>query len=186
MTFLKFGLGTLAFSQLSFGATTVPFDVLNPEAARWFSYGPADRKQSVLVVNVNSYNQDAVWFLTNRGGGVSKLKTPPFTLHEINTLAVSPDEKWLAILSVGEGHPQLSVVSLPQVISGKAKKELALIDPYPGYVKLEGWRGQKVLVESDVPLDLKRENNAPYPDPVGDKTFHFLFDPQTRQYSKAP
>lgn len=67
-------------------------------------------------------------------------------------LAASPDHRWLAVISVGEGHPFLEVVDLQSIVAGQGYKALATINPYPGTVNLEGWTDAGLRVTSDMPL----------------------------------
>lgn len=76
-------------------------------------------------------------------------------------LSVSPDRRWLAVVSVGEGHPFLEVVDLQALLAGQGYKALTTINPYPGTINLEGWTGTALLVTSDMPLpDLSPDGGA--------------------------
>lgn len=76
-------------------------------------------------------------------------------------LAVSPDRRWLAVISVGEGHPFLEVVDLQALLAGQGYKALTTINPYPGTINLERWTDTALLVTSDMPLpDLSPDGGA--------------------------
>jgi hypothetical protein len=67
-------------------------------------------------------------------------------------ISPSPDRRWLAVISVGEGHPILEVVDLQALLNGQGYKALTTVNPYPGTINLEGWADTALLVTSDMPL----------------------------------
>jgi hypothetical protein len=116
-----------------------------------------------------------MWYRTKEKWLVESLKNVPETnLQSVHHLSVSPDDKMLAIVSVGEGHPYLEVFDLGDILANRDDEEdrmikpLRKIDPYPGYISVVGWKGDKLIVSSDMPLDRldKKERRAPGPDPM--------------------
>lgn len=107
---------------------------------------PDDR----LVV-VGTEQEGASWQRIRSGRNLP-LAVPPVTLHPVD-LSISPDGRYLAVVSVGEGHPVLDVLDLARVLAGThGDRSLLTIDPYPGSIELAGWRGGCLRVRSDRPL----------------------------------
>ncbi|HZM28008.1 MAG TPA: hypothetical protein VFB89_11660 [Gemmatimonadales bacterium] len=75
-------------------------------------------------------------------------------MYEVEELVVSPDKKWLAVVSVGEGHPALEVVDAQTLLLQRKYIPVHAIDPYPGTVSVTKWEGDSLLVTSDMPLHL--------------------------------
>lgn len=98
-----------------------------------------------------SEQEGAQWFL-RQGGQTRPLPTPPVTLFPVATLS-SPDGRYLAVLSVGEGHPILDILDIDRVVAGThGDRSLLCVDPYPGMIELVGWEGGWLKVRSDRPL----------------------------------
>jgi hypothetical protein len=72
----------------------------------------------------------------------------------IQDLLVSPDRKYLAVLSSGEGHPVVEVVDLPRLTATQAYIVVRSIHPYPDSVAPVGWAGGRLILESTTLLDL--------------------------------
>jgi hypothetical protein len=62
---------------------------------------------------------------------------------------ISPSQQWLAIISVGEGHPIIDIVELPKFLQNNEPKTLLSINPFPGTIDLIKWRANQLVVESD-------------------------------------
>ncbi len=82
----------------------------------------------------------------------------PSSYVEVFHVAPSPDGETFAVLSAGEGHPDVMVSRGGEVI--------AETQVYPGFVSIVGWNaeGDVLFLESDMPLDLgmtieQREKN---------------------------
>lgn len=80
-------------------------------------------------------------------------------LHQIDQLIPSADGHWLAVLSVGEGHPWLEIVDLPALRRGEYRAACS-INPYPGVLSLDAWLGDALRIGSDVDLRLAPEQRA--------------------------
>lgn len=74
-------------------------------------------------------------------------------LHQIDQVIPSADGRWLAVLSVGEGHPWLEIVDLPALRRGDYRAACS-INPYPGVMSLDAWLGGALRIGSDVDLRL--------------------------------
>lgn len=66
--------------------------------------------------------------------------------------ALSPDRRWLAVVSVGEGHPILELVDLDELRSGRGYRAHYSLNPFPGRLWLAGWREGRLQLVSDMPL----------------------------------
>ncbi len=83
------------------------------------------------------------------------------SMSQLRNLAVSPDRKYLAMLTSGEGHPILDIFDLTGLLEKRAAKPLHTVDPYPGWVEIIGLREGKVAVRSDAPLDDPKRAELP-------------------------
>jgi hypothetical protein len=106
-----------------------------------------------LVVTGQDDEQGGCWQLACAGADLVELGCALSALHDVAQLAASPDHRWLAVVSVGEGHPWLEVVDLRRLLDGRGYEALTEVDPYPGTVLLVGWSADGLRVESDMPLD---------------------------------
>lgn len=103
---------------------------------------------------VNSSPDGAQWFWLNApGSGMNEsLGTVETAFSLVSSLKVSPDGRYLAVLSVGEGHPIIEVVDLLELLNRQQYTVLHAINPYPGVAYLEGWQGMELQIGSDMLL----------------------------------
>ncbi len=73
-------------------------------------------------------------------------------MRQVVTVSASPDRKWLAVLSVGEGHPMLEVVALDALTEQHDYRVMTTINPYPGTIGLTDWQDGELRIVSDMPL----------------------------------
>ena len=108
------------------------------------------------------------------------IPAPPVSFLPVQALA-SPDGRHLAVISAGEGHPVLDLLSLPRVLKGRhGRAPLLTLDPYPGMISLEGWAGGRLRVSSDRPLAACCTPDHRVPgDQVLEVPQDFLIDPDT-------
>ncbi len=111
----------------------------------------------------------------------------------LNSAAVSPDRKHLAIVTSGEGHPFLDVFDLPALLSGPSnaagqsgKPEFSF-DPYVGYIEIVGWEGERLRVRSNMPLDRpeRTESNRIPADLEMDDAREYLLNPADWAFTAA-
>ncbi len=84
---------------------------------------------------------------------------------QISQIVASPDNRYLAVVSVGEGHPILEVMDIPTLVDKSKAKILIEMNPYPGYLAIDRWRGKNLVIESDMLLthkDKNDHNRVPY------------------------
>jgi hypothetical protein len=92
------------------------------------------------------------WFLACKGKKRVDLGCGLTAMSEVSEVSVSPDHRWLGVVSIGEGHPILEIVDLAKWLSSHEYRALKSINPFPGTINLAGWSGTALLVSSDMPL----------------------------------
>lgn len=75
----------------------------------------------------------------------------------------SPDGTHLVVVSVGEGHTMLEIIDLPLLLKRKKVRNIAVIDPFPGYIKAIRWERNKLIIGSDMLLTHRITNKTSYP-----------------------
>ena len=106
----------------------------------------------IVMIIMTPQDGGSYWFLLKEYGNL-KLGENLSSFYQVDTLLPSPDGKYLAVTSVGEGHPMLEVVDL-DVLRGQGKYTvLQELNPYPGVISIVHWDGSQLLLSSDVPLD---------------------------------
>ncbi len=125
-------------------------------------------EQNVLVPG-----SEARWWLLSGEEEKKPLPGPGPAMLLIDRLLASPSGRFLAVVSVGEGHPILEVFELRPILAGESAEALVEINPYPGVLSLEGWRKNSLLFYSDrrLPACFGPENeNEACPELPGNKT----------------
>lgn len=112
-----------------------------------------------LLFVLNDGREGPVWGMRDEFGKIALLKNiPDVALFEVDQLSISPGDEYLAVLSVGEGHPYLEVFRLEELIGSRDSnwdvtvEPIGSIDPYRGSISIVGWRKTQLVVQSDVPL----------------------------------
>ena len=113
-----------------------------------------------FILTVTREYEPPLWFFQDESGALNDFANNPIIgLRQIAELSISPDDKYLAVISRGELHPVLQIFGLPDLLSSMSASSrqlgasIATIDPYPGEIGLTGWRGSKLGVTSNMPLD---------------------------------
>ena len=108
---------------------------------------------------VTTERGDSQWYLRPPGATKEGLVGTNITsMGEVHELRPSPDGRYLAVLSVGEGHPELEVVDLPLLVRRGRFKVLRRVDPYPGGVGIDRWDGARLIVGADALLTHRGSN----------------------------
>jgi len=115
---------------------------------------------------------DEWFFFPPQNAHAIKLEAIPQSLANTDDFKVSPSEKWVAIISVGEGHPILDVVVLADVLENETTTALRTINPYPGSINLKRWEGDNLIIESD--RDLTQQDESLTIDDVNDEVTSFI------------
>jgi hypothetical protein len=110
-----------------------------------------------LMIILTREEGNAYWFLIRELDNL-KLGKNLSSLWQVDSLLPSPDGKYLAVLSVGEGHPILEIVDLQTLRTQKKYMVLKELNPYPGIIYIQQWQPGQLIVESDMPLNLKKKN----------------------------
>ena len=104
--------------------------------------------KTILVFNrENGYSPQ--WFITSASMTI-QLKNPPATMYEVVKIKTSDDAKFLAVMSAGEGHPEIGIFRLSDILADKPTEVIYCINPYPGVVDLIEWRKNKLHVTSNL------------------------------------
>lgn len=129
----------------------------------------------LCVINTD-YETGAYWFLIKGKYGNQSLGNNLSQLAEVHQLLSSPDGNYLAVLSVGEGHPVVEVIDLQKLRSKNEYAALHIIDPYPGTVAIDCWEGSNLIIDSTVPLNLRKENGRVDPDLIFPEAKKFILN----------
>lgn len=104
-----------------------------------------------LVVNVGEEGESC-WSQVCASVQPVELGCDLSAMRQVVSVSVSPDRTWLAVLSVGEGHPMLEVVALDALLDRRAYRVMTTINPYPGTIDVAGWHDGELHLSSDMPL----------------------------------
>ena len=113
----------------------------------------------MLEADVRRDAEPACLRLRCEGQSARTLACDATALHQIDQIIPSADGHWLAVLSVGEGHPWLEIVDLPALRRGEYRATCS-VNPYPGVLSLVAWLGEALRIGSDVDLRLDAEQRA--------------------------
>lgn len=119
---------------------------------------------STLCV-INTSNEGPQWFLLSSDNWSMNIRIGSISaaMRLITDINASPDGKFLAVLSVGEGHPILEVVNLPVLLQEKQYQVLHELDPYPGFVEIRSWDGNRLHIDSDMLLTHRDKSSGRVP-----------------------
>jgi hypothetical protein len=167
-------IGILVFLSVAYQAYAADITpkILSEKGVLMQSIGKGD----VLCVINTGYENGAYWFLLKGMGENHLIGNNLAALAEVHQLTVSPDRKYLAVLSVGEGHPMIEVIDLPKLCDESEYSVLQKIDPYPGTVTLDRWKGSKLFIRSDAPLSSRGEDGRVNPDKMLPKACAFVLN----------
>ena len=124
---------------------------------------PVEVNATLCVINTS--NEGPQWFLLSSDvlGMNERLGFFSAALMLITEIKASADGKYLAVLSVGEGHPMLEVIDLSKLFQKKSYTVLHTIDPYPGFVNIRSWEGTQLQIDSDVLLTRRDKKTGRVP-----------------------
>lgn len=125
-----------------------------------------------VLVWDRGFSSGACWFLAYDSDQVVDLGCGLAGMHQVSAVVPSPDRRWLAVLSAGEGHPLLEIVDLQDLLIGQGYRVVTEINPYPGTINVMRWTKDSLIVTSDMAL-----HQFPLPD--GDPTT-YMFSAQRR------
>lgn len=121
---------------------------------------PSPQDETTIYTRTRK-DQTSAWFVRRPDGTVKKLRGPNTALALVAEVRRSPSGAWLAVVSVGEGHPILDVFDAQAVLRGEAPDPLVTVNPYPGTISIAGWSDDgALLVESDAELTLEPRDSG--------------------------
>jgi hypothetical protein len=112
------------------------------------------RDGNTILCVIHTNNEGPQWFLLSSTGWNLNERIGSLSSAKglITVLKASPNGKFLAVLSVAEGHPRLEIIDLKQLLSEKTYTVLQEINPYPGTIEILSWEGDLLQVSSDMLL----------------------------------
>lgn len=134
--------------------------------------------ETLCVINTD-YEKGAYWFIIKGAYGNRAIGNNLSQLAEVHQLMLAPDGKYLAVLSVGEGHPVIEVIDMQKLRDKYEYTTLHVLDPYPGVMTIDRWEGSKLIIDSNVPLNLRKEDGRVDPDLLLPETKKFALDVPT-------
>jgi hypothetical protein len=141
-------------------------------------------EELLCVINTED-ETGAHWFILKDMGRSREIGSNLSCLHQVDHILPSPDNRHLAVLSVGEGHPILEVIDLEKLRLQSKYVVLQEIDPYPGTVSIDGWDGSYLIVNSNVPLTLRNEDGRVDPALILPKDEAFSLDVATGEIKSS-
>lgn len=122
--------------------------------------------ENATLCVINTQNEGPQWFLLNTfvSGVNEQLGAISDGPRNISGIKASPDGQYLAVISSGEGHPLLEVVDLPQLLGQKTYQAFQTLDPSPGFIEIQEWKGNQLYVKSDILLTEMDRETGKVPD----------------------
>jgi hypothetical protein len=142
-----------------------------------------------LLIFINYKEQDVPFhytnvYLLNKTGYNTQLVGDTAAFIGMYEISVSPDSKYIALSISGEGHPWVEIYDLQQLIIEQKKVLISELNPYPGSVKIIGWKDENLVVESDVDLLLMSEGNEIDSNELFENYKKFIFNIFTRKITE--
>lgn len=144
---------TIFFVNYQISAQNYPDSIIEKNSLQ-IPFSDNENNNSLLVV-INSKNHYIDWFIFSKHG-VEKIINSPSSFLQIADISLSPNQKYLSVISVGEGHPLLEVFLFSEIININVKENnknietVFSLNPYPGYVSLLKWSdNEEIIVDTD-------------------------------------
>ncbi len=117
-----------------------------------------------IMVKSDDY-KNKTWYRIFKNGSVEVIKNiPDVSLYDISQIKISPQDKYMAVLSAGEGHPLVDIFETKKILlqqdglEGAVISPILTVNPYPGGIWINRWETDTLLlVDSDMPLDQKEK-----------------------------
>ncbi len=133
-------------------------------------------QQACSQLCVISTNEESHWFLFSPHNYTLKLEITSSFLN-VTDFQISPNQQWLAVASIGEGHPALDIFPLPPLLAQQTAEARYNINPYPGSVDIEQW-------QDATHLQINTDRWLPYNAPLRDEySAIFVLNVETGEYS---
>jgi hypothetical protein len=111
----------------------------------------------VLEADARRDETPACWRLRCAAAAPRELGCDVTALHQIVSIQASPDQRHLAVMTVGEGHPILEIVALQALVAQGEYAVRCTFNPYPGTIWVSGWQPGGLHIGSDVDLQLEAQ-----------------------------
>lgn len=170
-TIVRYWLGFLALAFVPVGLS----ECANLTTKEFFGERPSfivqslDNDAYLLILQKNSYEDSPSTWYWQKAGETRYLGEDLSALRQVVQVVVSAGATsgatsgatWLAVLSVGEGHPILEVVHLLALSQGNYQvfKEL---NPYPGSIWPEKFSADGQSLHFSATVDMKKLSQAPW------------------------
>lgn len=106
----------------------------------------------VLEADARRDETPACWRLLCKDMAPRELVCDATALHQIVEMQASPDQRHLAVMSVGEGHPILEIIALQLLLEKGNFQSTCTLNPYPGTIWVTRWQQGSLQIGSDVDL----------------------------------
>jgi hypothetical protein len=169
-------------------------DFLKPHtlSAR-LKYSDENKKtHNIDLVVMKAFETDPVILFYFKGVLYKSLPWP--TMMNIVQLEASPDGQYLAVLSVGEGHPLIHIFETREIVKhfesyqtiDKNKDSYLAayysLNPYPGSVDIVKWNKKELFIKSDMLLNLPYLNSSQHYMSLEANTFlNFALDMKSKK-----
>jgi hypothetical protein len=138
---------------------TLGTQVLAEDSAKMLSAKLPDG--CTVEVDVRSDETPACWRLQCTDAEPRKLGCDVTELHQIAEIKASPNGRWLALISVGEGHPILEIADLREWRKLDRYQSPCSVNPYPGTISMGEWQSGMLRIESDLDLTVTQDDRSP-------------------------
>lgn len=118
----------------------------------------ASQEQDGSLLCAMNFGDHADWLIFSGFTTNQRLEAQPNSMSIVSDILVSPARKYVAISSVGEGHPIIDVVELESLLDNKEPHPFVSINPYPGVVNVDKWEGEKLLINCDTLITDKNQS----------------------------
>lgn len=159
------GIAALALlASVNSHATNQGYDVITAKVG-----------DSAELLVINLADRSSHWYVVGGEGGNRMLGTDFAGFQFIGELAASADYQYLAVISVGEGHPLLEVVDLQLWLQQGVYQVLHELNPYPGNFELQGWQGHTIEFASTAELEYSGAARSSSSEPLAE-AIQYQFD----------
>lgn len=108
----------------------------------------------LCVINGNQDDPGPRWFVLGGFHQNRELASATSAFLTVHEMEPSADGRLLAVVSAAEGATILEVIDLPRLLDAGEWSVLCEVNPFPGQVSINSWRGGHLEVTSNVPLFL--------------------------------
>ncbi|WP_127347135.1 hypothetical protein [Pseudidiomarina mangrovi] len=140
---------------------------------------------SAELLVINLADRSSHWYVVGGDGGNRMLGSDLAGFQFIAELAANSDYQYLAVISVGEGHPLLEIIDLRLLLEQGVYQALHELNPYPGDFELQGWQGHTLEFASTAELDYDGSARSSSSEPLTE-AIQYQFDVVSGRLSQRP